>query len=321
VSTLPPHPATATRHAVGGLARHAVGGLARHAAPPLDLEQLRAAGFVTVICRDEVASTMIEAAAVAAAGADLPAVVIAARQSQGRGRRDAGWWQAADSLAASLVLAPPVTDGPRPGWSLACGVAVAETLRAVEPGITAGVRWPNDIEVLGRKLAGILVEVTTAGRVIFGIGINTAGHAADAPEPLRQRLVTVPDLIGRSLDRTAVLAGILPRLVGIIAEMAADPETLVRRHAPLCSLTGRHVVLHDEPRQQGGPLRHEGTCRGIGTDGGLVLETAAGLRRFITGSLTPPGEVWRPEPVQRPAGVAATQTSRPPEESCRARGS
>jgi len=298
VSTPPPHPATA----------------ALDATRSLDLESLRAAGFVTVICRAEAPSTMVEAAAVAAAGAGLPAVVVAVRQSQGRGRRDAGWWQAADSLAASLVLAPPGADGPRPSWSLACGVAVAETLRAVEPGIEARVRWPTDIEVHGRKLAGILVEVTTAGRVIFGIGINTAGHAIDAPEPLRQRLVTVPDLVGRSLDHTTVLAGILPRLVGLITEMAADPEALVRRYAPLCGLAGRHVVLHDDARNHG-DLRHEGTCRGIGADGGLVLETGAGLRRFITGSLTAPGDVWRPTGAHRPAGAAATQTSRPPEES------
>jgi len=313
MSTLPPHPAMATPHAVGGLERHA--------APPLDPEALRAAGFVTVLCRDETSSTMVEAAALAASDADLPAVVVALRQSQGRGRRGAGWWQAADSLAASLVLVPPAADGPRPSWSLACGVAVAETLRTIESGIEPRVRWPNDVEVHGSKLAGILVEVTTAGRVIFGIGINTAGHAADAPEPLRQRLVTVPDLVGRSLDHATVLAGILPRLVGLIAEMATDPEALVRRYAPLCGLTGRHVVLHDEAREQGGPLRHEGTCHGIGADGGLVLETAAGLRRFITGSLTAPDDVWRPDGAHRPAGAAATQTSRPPDESCRARGS
>lgn len=255
---------------------------------------------------------MVDAAAVAASGVALPAVVVAMRQSAGRGRRAAGWWQAADSLAASLVVAPDATAGPRPGWSLACGVAVAETLRALEPRIPARVRWPNDIEVRGRKLAGILVDVTTSGRVIFGIGINTAGHAADAPEALRRRIVTVPDLVGRPLDRTAVLAGILPRLVGLVAEMAVDPGALVRRYAPLCGLTGSHVVLYDETGTRG--VRHEGICRGIGADGGLVLDTSAGLRRFITGSLTAPDDVWRAEPIQ-PPGTATTQTSRPPVES------
>jgi BirA family biotin operon repressor/biotin-[acetyl-CoA-carboxylase] ligase len=302
VSPPPQHPAPAAPPAP----------LASPASEPLDTERLRAAGFATIICRDETPSTMVEAAAVAASTAPLPAVVVATRQSAGRGRRAAGWWQAADSLAASLVIAPAATDGPRPSWSLACGVAVAETLRSLEPHLRAGVRWPNDIDAHGRKLAGILVEVTTAGRVIFGIGINTAGHAADAPRALRHRLVTVPDLVGRPLDRTAVLAGILPRLVGLVAEMAADPEALVRRYAPLCCLTGSHVVLYDEAGTRG--VRHEGICRGIGADGGLVLDTADGLRRSITGSLTAPGDVWRPEPAQ-PPGTATTHTSRPPEES------
>lgn len=268
-----------------------------HLAPeadPLDEGVLRTAGFRTVERLAETTSTMVRAREIAADPAvPLPAVVVADRQLRGRGRGDASWWQPPGSLAASLVIGgdsrPAAGAGPTPTpvWSLVCGVAVAETLRQLEPEVRTEVRWPNDVEVGGRKLAGILVEVPVSGRAIFGIGVNTTGAAIAAPEPLRQRLVTMPDLTGRCLPRGPLLATLLPRLLGLIQESGRDPDTLVARYRPLCSLEGRMLVVH-----QGGEQLH-GLCRGIAADGGLILDTAVGRRHVICGSLTSPADVWR----------------------------
>jgi len=235
-----------------------------------------------------VASTMIRAREIAAdPAAALPAAVIADRQTHGRGRRGAGWWQSPDSLAVSLVLAaraPAVA--PPPTWSLACGVALAETLRDLLPGVEPTVRWPNDVHVGTAKLAGILVETTGAGRAIFGIGVNTAGSAADAPEPLRRRVATIPDITGRPLDRATLLATFVPRLLALLAVLDDDPAILPDRYRSLCGLTGREVTLHVGDRID------RGICRGIAVDGGLLLDTSAGLRHFLIGSLTAPADVW-----------------------------
>jgi BirA family biotin operon repressor/biotin-[acetyl-CoA-carboxylase] ligase len=138
--------------------------------------------------------------------------VIADCQTLGRGRRGARWWQPPGSLAVSLVVGPAAgpRHGPRPTWSLVCGIALAESIRELEPTVAATVRWPNDIEVAGRKLAGILVETSTTGRAVFGVGVNTTGRISDAPEGLRGRLITIPDLTGQPLSRRRHLFPRLP---------------------------------------------------------------------------------------------------------------
>lgn len=254
---------------------------------PLDLAALRDSGYATVVSLPEARSTMDEAHSIARRPEPrLPALVAADRQEAGRGRRGAGWWQAPGSLAASLVVDWPAAGGPPPTWSLACGVALAEVLAELLPGLSPQVRWPNDIEVRGRKLAGILVE-SVGGRAVFGIGVNTAGRSRDAPEPLRDRIVTVPDLRGAALARTPLLAALLPRLAALVARIAVEPAVLVERYRSWCCLDGREVTVH-----RGGEVCR-GVCRGIAPDGALVLDGPAGPRRIVSGSLTAPADVWR----------------------------
>lgn len=254
---------------------------------PLDVPRLVAAGFATVVHRSAVASTMDAARALADDPATpLPAVVVADRQEAGRGRRGAGWWQADGALAASLVIAGDTAGPPRPTWALACGVALAETLRAIEPQVAALVRWPNDVEAAGRKLAGILVETAAHGRAVVGIGVNTSGTAAAAPAPIRHRVGTLPDLTGRAFDRTALLAEFLPRCVELIAALERDPEALLDRYRPLCALDGTVVTVHSAA------ARHTGVCRGIARSGALVVDTPTGRREFSSGSLADPADVW-----------------------------
>lgn len=219
----------------------------------------------------------------------LPAAVVADRQEAGRGRRGARWWQPPGSLATSIVIASGGPD-PQPAWSLACGVALAETIRLLEPDARATVRWPNDVEVQGRKLAGILVETVGPGRVIFGVGVNTTGSAAEAPPALRGRLTTLPDVVGRPLPRQRLLATFVPRLLDLISAVTADPALLATRYRPLCSLDGEFITVHSAHGSRAG------ICRGIAADGGLVLDTPAGRLHVTSGSLTAPGDVWRGDP-------------------------
>jgi BirA family biotin operon repressor/biotin-[acetyl-CoA-carboxylase] ligase len=244
--------------------------------------------FTTVETHAEIDSTMERARELAAAvSTPLPALVMADVQTAGRGRRGARWWQAPGSLAASIVLDERSAGAAvQPTWSLACGVALAEALTACEPSIDALVRWPNDVEVDGRKIAGILLETAPGGRTILGIGVNTTGHLHEAPEPLRHRLTTVVDLTGRELDREVLLGVFFPRFLGLIRAMASDRTALVARYRPRCGLDGRSVTVFR------GQETLSGACRGIDADGALLIDTETGRVAVASGSLTPPENVW-----------------------------
>jgi BirA family biotin operon repressor/biotin-[acetyl-CoA-carboxylase] ligase len=222
-------------------------------------------------------------------GCPLPAAVVADLQSLGRGQRGARWWQAPGSLAVSVVVDGAAASGRAPPavWSLACGVALAESVAAVVPAVEPLVRWPNDVEAGGRKLAGILVETTPGGRAIFGIGVNTTGTARDAPPPLDKKIVTLPDLTGSILPRERLLVEFLPRLFGLLAATAVDPAAFVARYRARCSLDGHAITVFS------GEERLAGICRGIAADGTLVLDTSAGRVHVTSGSLTHPADVWR----------------------------
>lgn len=245
--------------------------------------------FATVETYAELGSTMERARELAADRATpLPALVMADRQTAGRGRRGAGWWQAAGSLAVSIVLDEASAGAvAEPTWSLACGVALAEALSACEPAIDPLVRWPNDIEVNGRKIAGILLETAAGGRTILGIGANTSGSLREAPEPLRERLTTVVDLTGRPLERDRLLAEFFPRFLGLVQAMQSDATALVARYRPRCALDGQPVTVYR------GDEKQTGLCRGIDADGALLLDTGVGRIAITSGSLTAPEDIWR----------------------------
>jgi len=240
----------------------------------------------------EIGSTMDRARALADdPRTPLPAVVLADRQTAGRGRRGAAWWQGPGSLATSIVVDARSHGAAEPAawWSLAAGIALAEALAALAPGVVPTVRWPNDVEVAGRKIAGIIVESMGRGRAVFGIGVNTAGSTALAPPALRGRLVTWPDITGAVLPRERLLVAFLPRLLGLLDELTADPLRLPGRYRPLCALSGRDVTAFH------GLQRLTGRCLGIDSAGALVLDTVAGRLHLASASLTDPAAVWAGE--------------------------
>ena len=258
---------------------------------PIDPAVLAARGGLATFEHHAVVGSTMERARELAIdpGRPLPAAIVADLQSRGRGQRGARWWQPPGSLAVSVVVDGGMAPSGVPPaiWSLACGVALAEAVAVAAPGVEPLVRWPNDIEVDGRKLAGILVETTPGGRAIFGVGVNTTGCSREAPPPLDRKIVTLPDLTGDSLPRQRLLVEFLPRLFGLLAATAVDPEACVARYRARCGLDGHAVTVYR------GDEGLRGICRGIAADGALVLDTPAGRERVTSGSLTHPADVWR----------------------------
>jgi BirA family biotin operon repressor/biotin-[acetyl-CoA-carboxylase] ligase len=270
----------------------------------------RVTSLKTIECHAELMSTMDRARALAVDPAtQLPALVIAADQRNGRGRRGAGWWQPSGSLAMTFVMEIPtegeIAGGILPLWSLVCGLAVVESLQQLHPELEPLVRWPNDIEIKGRKLAGLLVEATTTQQLLIGIGINTAGSKDDAPPALQERLITVPDVLGTAISHNDLLGILIPHIEKNICD-AMSPSTcqsVLERYKAHCSLTNTSIKLfdvlcidtknecNDQVARQKTTL--VGFCRGTDKAGRLLIETPHETLAVLAGSLTDPLSIWK----------------------------
>jgi BirA family biotin operon repressor/biotin-[acetyl-CoA-carboxylase] ligase len=192
-------------------------------------------------------STNARARELAQAGAPHGTLVSAVEQTAGRGRQGRSWvGPAGRALLCSLILRDPPRLLP-----LAAGVAVAE-----EAGSAARLKWPNDVLLDERKVAGILIEGRLQqGWAVVGIGLNVAVRDADLPPELRGRAGG----LGRSpAELEPTLARLLERLE---RWLAAGPEAVLDAVRARDALRGRHV------RWRGG----EGEAAGVDADGRLLV--------------------------------------------------
>jgi BirA family transcriptional regulator, biotin operon repressor / biotin---[acetyl-CoA-carboxylase] ligase len=145
----------------------------------------------------------------------LPLLVVADRQTAGRGRGANRWWTGPGALAFSLAVDARTVNaehGPAPLVARASAVAVAETVAPLLPDHPVRIHWPNDIMAADRKLAGILIEALPDRRHIIGIGLNTNNTLADAPAELQATAATLRDLAGHEFDQTTILIDLLNHL-------------------------------------------------------------------------------------------------------------
>lgn len=159
------------------------------------------------------ASTNDEAARMARAGAQHGTVVIAERQTSGRGRDGRPWASPPGrGLYLSAVLRPPLPLADVPPMTLAIGVGVCDAVRAT--GVPGTLKWPNDMLVGSRKLAGVLVEAQSQGprleAVIVGIGVNlTAFEPGEVPPEIAARAISLEEAAGAPIDRESFIAALL----------------------------------------------------------------------------------------------------------------
>ncbi len=249
----------------------------------IDIDRLLAESFLAAAeYHPTLDSSQNRAQAAAAAGARGPLLIVADRQTAGRGRGTNRWWTGPGSLAFSLLFDPALWSLSTPAVpmrSLAAGVAV---VNAVTPALYphhVGLHWPNDVYVGGRKLAGILIDLLADGRHILGIGLNVNNSLAAAPAEVRERATSMCDLTGMRHDRTGLLVDILAELAAVFQQSAAQPEAFGTRFQDLCLQVGKPLVIHVHGAATAGH------CLGIAADGALLLETERGLEKIYSGVL------------------------------------
>jgi BirA family biotin operon repressor/biotin-[acetyl-CoA-carboxylase] ligase len=216
----------------------------------------------------------------------LPLLVVADRQTQGRGRGSNAWFSDCGSLTFTLVLDPGAYGlSPAQEASLAlvaaCGIA-----RALEPGWldsdAAEIRWPNDVEVEGRKLAGLLLEriaTPQGGRLLLGIGLNVSTDFRQAPVDV-QHVATSLRACGRGHGPESprdLLVPVLQSLEELILRMGHDNGDLCELWQARDSLRGRPVRVQLPDRLL------EGTGAGIDELGRLRVATSNGIETLVGG--------------------------------------
>jgi BirA family biotin operon repressor/biotin-[acetyl-CoA-carboxylase] ligase len=230
-----------------------------------------------MVALDEVDSTSDRAAQlVRQDGLALPLCVWARRQTRGRGRGRHSWWSDLGSLTFTLAIDPDehgLAEASEPKLALTTAVAVVDAI--VELGFDSpamGIRWPNDVEVDGRKLAGILperVETTHGRRVLIGVGINVMTDAAAMPGEVRQMATSLSAMGGDRVGAATLprlLAAILGRFGTMLGRLVGEDPELARRWNALDLLRDEWVSVDLGSRIVAGR-----GC-GIDADGALCLD-------------------------------------------------
>ena len=236
-----------------------------------------------ILVFDETSSTNDVAARLGREGHAGGMAIFAERQTAGRGRFGRQWdSQVGTGLWFSLLLRPP---WPAAHWvrlTTWAGVAVA---RAVEQAIgrAAKIKWPNDVLIDGRKIAGILTECSTdsAGKMFAVVGIGVNVNQDEFPPELANRAASLRQLARRKIDRAGLAAALLTELDSRLSETESAFPHLIEEAGRRSAILGEWVRLH----AGGEPV--EGTAESLDTEGNLLLRMADGtLRKMSSGEVT-----------------------------------
>jgi BirA family biotin operon repressor/biotin-[acetyl-CoA-carboxylase] ligase len=237
-----------------------------------------------LVHQETIDSTNRLAAELARQGADEGTVVLAEQQTAGRGRLGRSWVSPSRlNLYASIVLRPAMPPLEVPRLTLVAGIAVAEAIAATVP-LRAEIKWPNDVLLGGRKVAGVLTELEAETErvrfVIVGIGVNLNAARSDFPPELQSKATSLLLASGAPVDRAAFAGRLLGALDGLYATFLRGGFAALRpRYEELHCLTGRRVTIEGKP-----PVA--GTVRGIDDSGALLVESAGTVQRVISGEVT-----------------------------------
>lgn len=238
-------------------------------------------GFQTYLF-GEVGSTNAVLRRLAETGAADGTVVLAETQTVGRGRLGKLWFSPPGlNLYASVLLRPSIPPSAVPVFAMIASLAVSEAVWS--EGLPAGIKWPNDVLVERRKVAGSLVSFTSGGDlvdyVILGVGVNLNVERAMLVAGLGAAAAgagSLCEFAGRSIDRNAFAASVLNALEAWDDTYRAHgPEPVLLAWRKRDALAGQPVVVRESGRE------YRAIALGVNGDGRLVVEDERGTRRDL----------------------------------------
>ena len=230
----------------------------------------------TVICFESVGSTNSAASRIAEAGAREGTVIVAADQTAGRGRNGRDWYSSeGGSLVFSVILRPA-----RSAETLT-GLLALSTLRLLDGSCEgAMIKWPNDIWIGGRKIAGILAE-SKGENVVLGMGLDVNDDEGSFPGELAETAVSLRMITGKVFDRGQLLASLLTKFTQAYEIWERDG------FGPMSFEMERRMLWMGSPvtlDARGEEIT--GIIAGITTDGYLRLETEEGEKVYSSGDVS-----------------------------------
>ncbi len=248
-------------------------------------------GSVRVVGRDirvfrETTSTSDVLEKLARDGVREGMVVFAETQTKGRGRLGRHWVSpAGKGLWFSVLLRPPLRPQAATRLTVAAAVALTRAIRRELP-LQPEIKWPNDIMLHGRKIAGVLTELSgeldSIRHASLGIGVNVNLDAAQLPAEVQTTATSLRLALGRTVDRPALAATLLRELDDAYATLLDDRfGELADEWSSQCTTLGRLVAVHN------GARRVFGRAEALDDEGALLLRTDSGhLERIVGGDVS-----------------------------------
>ena len=239
--------------------------------------------FYRLLSHARIPSTSDEAKALAADGAAAGTLVWAREQLKGHGRQGRAWASPPGNLYASLILRPRVAVAVAAQLSFVAALAVGEACVDAAPDAAIAFKWPNDVLLAGRKLAGILLESQakpdgSLAWLVLGIGINLVTYPVDAAYP-----ATALSATGADVTPEAMLAFLATHFLRRYEQWQEGRGFAALREAWLQRAEGRGQALRVRLPQ----AELAGIFAGLDKDGALLLETSTGNRRIEAGEVFP----------------------------------
>ena len=226
----------------------------------------------------EVPSTNTLAMELAQQGADEGTAVVAEQQTCGRGRLGRVWVSPRGNLYLSVILRPAIAVQKAPLVTLMGAVAVATAL-AESQGLPAGIKWPNDIMLEGKKCCGLLTEMSSepdrVRHIVLGIGVNVNMDLQALSPEVRQRSTSLAAARGAPLDRTGLLTDLLEQLDRWYASFLRSEGTVIEAWRRLNVTLGRSVSVSSRDETI------EGEARDVDGDGWLIIRMPDGRERAV----------------------------------------
>lgn len=234
---------------------------------------------------DTTESTNLEARRLAQQGAEEGTVVVTEEQAAGRGRLSRGWYSPfGKGLWFSLILRPDFPPAEAPKCTLMAAVALTKAFHKM--GLAdAGIKWPNDILVNGRKLVGILTEMSGSmeeiSYIVMGIGVNVKMKQEELPEEIKQ-IATSLLMEGVDIERTEAFKIILEELEHQYYDVLDSGfEDTLNEWRKLS------VTLNQEIEVRAPGNTYEGVATDIDDDGNLLVKTTNGeVKRIVAGDVS-----------------------------------
>lgn len=238
----------------------------------------RNAAELTIIAKEEVDSTNSEAERLLANGQETPFAIFSLQQNSGRGRLGRSWHSEKNgNLYSSFAFRPRVLPSKLSTFTLWMGLNICECINSFCR-IESKIKWPNDILISGRKVAGILTEARMDSDetrdIVLGLGLNVNSDAFQWPDDLKPIAISLSEAARKQIDINRLTAALAGRIIKAYQQfLAGEHQAIIKEKWPKYDiLKNKPISLHQ------GDTQIFGVAKGIDSNGALIIERPDGSR-------------------------------------------